>query len=842
MASTNGDTTNSAPTSSSSSTCLSSNSSSISSLAVSQAPAPEPGVLTNSSVVASEPSCLASSAGSRQGCQPTATGEMSRTNNLQRIAQKKTQVRNYPRPKKLEKLAVYSSCKTEGCNCNGWKNPNPPPTPPRVDVSQPLASLTDPCRSCSHTLGAHVSHLENVAEEELNRLLRIVVDVENLFMCVHKEEDSETKRVYFHLFKLLRKCIMNMCKPNIDMAIGTPPYEKPSIAKGVTNFVVYKFGHLAQKEWQTMYDLAKMFLHCLNHWKLETPTLHMQHAQMDDFHNYQSNYTRWLCYCHVPAFCDSLSRYETTVIFGRTLLRSVFQTMRRQVLDKFRAEKDLMPPEKRTLVLTHFPRFLSMLEEEVYGSNSPIWDPDFCQSTSASTTASAPGGFNRFTNSGTPAASAASATDGANAVKPSSTLVPTNNHPAKTKEAAGDKRRLDEMQGAGENKKRKIEGDVKEELVTEILTLITDPEQMVGPDKTLFPAHTARDEIARQEEMKGVIEFKVMANTFKERPSREQLIWLIGLQNVFSHQLPRMPREYITRLVFDPKHKCLALIKENRVIGGICFRMFPTQGFTEIVFCAVASNEQVKGYGTHMMNHLKDYHIQHDILHFLTFADEYAIGYFKKQGFSKDIKLPKSAYLGYIKDYEGATLMGCELNPRIHYTCFSQIIRKQKEIVKKILEKKQELQEKVYPGVACFKEGVRQIPIESIPGLLEAGWKVDNTHKETEMDSEQLHSTLKNILMLIKNHQSAWPFQKPVDKNEAPDYLDHIRFPMDLKTMSERLKNRYYCNKRLFIADMNRIFTNCRAYNQPDTDYYKCANSLEKFFQSKMKESNLWDK
>lgn len=27
------------------------------------------------------------------------------------------------------------------------------------------------------------------------------------------------------------------------------------------------------------------------------------------------------------------------------------------------------------------------------------------------------------------------------------------------------------------------------------------------------------------------------------------------------------------------------------------------------------------------------------------------------KGFSKDIKLPRSAYLGYIKDYEGATLM-----------------------------------------------------------------------------------------------------------------------------------------------------------------------------------------
>ena len=39
------------------------------------------------------------------------TGEMSRPNNLQRIAQKKAQVRNYARNKKLEKLAVYSSCK-----------------------------------------------------------------------------------------------------------------------------------------------------------------------------------------------------------------------------------------------------------------------------------------------------------------------------------------------------------------------------------------------------------------------------------------------------------------------------------------------------------------------------------------------------------------------------------------------------------------------------------------------------------------------------------------------------------------------------------------------------------
>jgi len=31
------------------------------------------------------------------------------------------------------------------------------------------------------------------------------------------------------------------------------------------------------------------------------------------------------------------------------------------------------------------------------------------------------------------------------------------------------------------------------------------------------------------------------------------------------------------------------------------------------------------------MNHLKDYHVKHSVLNFLTYADEYAIGYFKKQ-------------------------------------------------------------------------------------------------------------------------------------------------------------------------------------------------------------------
>lgn len=65
---------------------------------------------------------------------------------------------------------------------------------------------------------------------------------------------------------------------------------------------------------------------------------------------------RWLCYCHVPQSNDSLPRYETTQVFGRNLLKSIFTVTRRQLLEKFRVEKDKLLPEKRTLILTHFPK------------------------------------------------------------------------------------------------------------------------------------------------------------------------------------------------------------------------------------------------------------------------------------------------------------------------------------------------------------------------------------------------------------------------------------------------------------------------------------------------------
>ncbi|XP_049878355.1 histone acetyltransferase KAT2A isoform X2 [Pectinophora gossypiella] len=739
-------------------------------------------------------------------------GQQSRQSNLQRIQQRKQQVYNWPHNKKLLKLAIYSACQTPDCTCNGWKTPVPQAAVKgntRAD-NQPLASFNDPCRNCNHILEKHVTQLQGLPVSEVNRLLGAVVDVENIFMSMHREDDHDTKRVYYYLFKLLRKCILTRTQPRIEGPLGQPPFERPSIAKAITNFVLYKFNSLPQREWQTMYDLAKMFLHCFNHWNFEAPSVRkLQVSNPEDISAYQINYTRWLVFCHVPAFCDSLPHYETSLVFGRTLLRAVFKSVCRQLMDKCHSERDRMPPEKRVLVLTHFPRFLALLEEEIFSATSPIWDPEFKQ-------------------------------------MPPNHLQAILDNKTRSIKQEGLKRGAESRSGsepAGAAKRRRVADetgeDVSERTVADIVATINDPNYMCGPD-ALFQMQAPRDEAAKLEEQRKLIEFHVIGNSLTGPVNKQTMLWLIGLHNVFSHQLPEMTKEYISQLVFDPKHKTLALIKEGRPIGGICFRTFHSQGFSEIVFCAVTSNEQVKGYGTHLMNHLKDYHIRNNILHFLTFADEFAIGYFKKQGFSKDIKLPRAMYQGYIKDYEGATLMHCELNPRIVYTQFTTVIRKQKEIVKKLIDMRQKEVRKIHPGLTCFKEGVRSIPTECIPGLRETGWRAARAPHEPEPEPDL--AALRSVLHAVKNHAAAWPFLKPVDKTEVPDYYDHIKYPMDLRTMGERLKARYYVSKRLFIADMTRIFTNCRLYNSPDTDYYRCANTLEKYFHGKMKEVGLWDK
>ena len=85
------------------------------------------------------------------------------------------------------------------------------------------------------------------------------------------------------------------------------------------------------------------------------------------------------------------------------------------------------------------------------------------------------------------------------------------------------------------------------------------------------------------------------------------------------------------------------------------------------------------------------------------------------------------------------------LHPSKSLPTFSQII-------KKLIERKQSEIRKVHPGLTCFRDGVREIPVESIPGIREAGWKGPPALKpsrsptQEHQEAEYLTSMLKTLL------------------------------------------------------------------------------------------------
>lgn len=51
----------------------------------------------------------------------------------------------------------------------------------------------------------HISHLTDITDVQLNELLGAIVDIENLFISMHREVDEETRKVYNYLFHVSRK-------------------------------------------------------------------------------------------------------------------------------------------------------------------------------------------------------------------------------------------------------------------------------------------------------------------------------------------------------------------------------------------------------------------------------------------------------------------------------------------------------------------------------------------------------------------------------------------------------------------------------------------------------------
>lgn len=261
--------------------------------------------------------------------------------------------------------------------------------------------------------------------------------------------------------------------------------------------------------------------------------------------------------------------------------------------------------------------------------------------------------------------------------------------------------------------------------------------------------------------------------------------------------------------------------KMFHTIGGCCFRYLEKKQALELIFFAIATQEQGKGFGKRLMSFLKDYHASNKGRIIITCADNNAVKFFSKQGFSEIISNPGSLWAVYIRDYEETTLMECSLNYSFSYHHFPvQFMIKQfyffnkfknlfaffPKIGKKIFSK---LKKKD----SCFRS--HQI-----------SYRVSDFQ-----EGKNFIDDLTAFLSEVKTNNFAKPFLEPVNTrlSGAKDYFQSIPNAIDLRSMEEKIRSKKaFYSYESFLSNIKLMGQNCRNYNSVDHSISENSYQLER--------------
>lgn len=164
--------------------------------------------------------------------------------------------------------------------------------------------------------------------------------------------------------------------------------------------------------------------------------------------------------------------------------------------------------------------------------------------------------------------------------------------------------------------------------------------------------------------------------------------------------------------------------------------------------------------------------------------------------------------------------MECRISPRVDYLRLAEMLRRQQQSVQEAIFTLKP--PKVFPGLDCWTvrlnsvKGCSALRCSSrssgrklrasvsaqndpscvlapgdVPGVQEFGWTekgVAAAPAATSVSALPLHEQIYNCLEVLTKHHSSWPFQRPVNREEAPDYYDVIQNPTDIQTMKKKAK------------------------------------------------------
>jgi len=119
--------------------------------------------------------------------------------------------------------------------------------------------------------------------------------------------------------------------------------------------------------------------------------------------------------------------------------------------------------------------------------------------------------------------------------------------------------------------------------------------------------------------------------------------------------------------------------------------------------------------------------------------------------------------------------------------------------------------------------------------LVELAKKREKLKREERMLDQliTLHQTNPFYVLLCMTHDNLIAldktniFSRPVKIEEAPDYYQIIKNPMDFQTMREKIDSMSYENLQQFENDLNLIIKNCLTYNIKGDPFYNAGLKLK---------------
>jgi len=222
---------------------------------------------------------------------------------------------------------------------------------------------------------------------------------------------------------------------------------------------------------------------------------------------------------------------------------------------------------------------------------------------------------------------------------------------------------------------------------------------------------------------------------------------------------------------------------------------------------------------------------------------------------------------GYIKEYEGGTLMQCSIHRNVHYNDVAGMLRAQRDFLLRAIRKQginlKEAGVEIRDGRLMTRLGtLAELRAGALKAEADARAKAaaddagtgsgaamedddedddededktgtssgggagksgkrrrrssvassgsgvasrGPTRRQRDQASAALRATLSRLLDAVKAEEHSWPFREPVDREEAEDYYLKIKEPMDLQTMEAKVKEDKYGSIEGFLADVKLI-------------------------------------